>query len=184
MKKAEEQRHFLALLDRPGDFVLIDISRLDIANGYHPNTLAELDTFTMYFSRQEILEAIKRANIAEQRYLNGNLVVQDNQKHKPIPVIDRDFYDNFRIDLFLKDKMGDKNTANKLINKLGAWVKDSKVLNDFKLAILTNNLDDVCDIIFNLPYLVQRKYIIYLLEWRNKDREIEQKQELIRDKAA
>lgn len=184
MKKIDEQKHFLALMDRPGDFVLIDVSKLDIANGYVPNTLAELDTFTMYFSKQEIMSAIKRANIADQRYLNGNLVVQDNQKHKPIEVIDREFYDNFRIDLFLKDKMLDKNTLNMISNKFMAIVKDGEIAKQFKDAMRLGNLDLVCDIIFNLPYLVQRKFIIYLIEWRNKDKELEKQQELIRDKAA
>ena len=33
MKKVDEQRHFLALLKRPGDYVFIAISKLDIANG-------------------------------------------------------------------------------------------------------------------------------------------------------
>ena len=39
MKKPEVQKHFLALMLRPGDCVLIDISKLDIANGYNPNVL-------------------------------------------------------------------------------------------------------------------------------------------------
>ena len=81
MKKPEVQKHFLALMLRPGDCVLIDISKLDIANGYNPNTLAEIDTFTMCFSKSELLDSIKRANIADERYLNGTMVIQDNQKH-------------------------------------------------------------------------------------------------------
>ena len=56
MKVPEVQKHFLALMDRPGDYVLIDISKLDIAGGYQPNTLVELDTFTMSFSKDEIIE--------------------------------------------------------------------------------------------------------------------------------
>lgn len=184
MKKMDEQKHFLALLDRPGDFALIDISKLDIALGYQPNTLAELDTFTMYYSKKEIVDAIKRANIVDDRYINGKLVIQDNQKHNPIMVIDREFYDNFRIDLFLKEKLTSKNDANKLVNKLMAITKDSEVISAFKKAVNSCNLDLICDILFNLPYLEQRKYVIYLIEWRNKDREIEKQKELIRDKAA
>ena len=184
MKKPEVQKHFLALMLRPGDCVLIDISKLDIANGYNPNTLAELDTFTMCFSKSELLDSIKRANIADERYLNGTMVIQDNQKHNPITVIDRDFYDNFRIDLFLKDKMLDKNASNMIINKFSAIVKDATLTENFKNAMRMNNLDEACNILFELPYLIQRKLIVYLIEWHNKEKKLEREQELIRDKAA
>ena len=184
MKKPEVQKHFLALMDRPGDCVLIDVSKLDIANGYNPNTLAELDAFTMYFSKPELLDAIKRANMANQRYLNGTMVIQDNQKHNPIEVIDRDFYDNFRIDLFLKDKMFDKNASNMIINKFSAIVKDATLTENFKKAMRMNDLDEACNILFELPYLIQRKLIVYLIEWHNKEKKLERDQELIRDKAA
>lgn len=184
MKKPEIQRHFLALMSRPGDCVFIDISKLDIANGYNPTSLIELDTFTMCFSTSELLESIKRSNIADERYLNGKMVIQDNQKHNPIEVIDRDFYDNFRIDLFLKDKMLDKNASNTIINKVAAIVKNDELAQAFKVSMRNNDLDEVCNIIFELPYLVQRKIIVFLIKWCNEEKELERNQELIRDKAA
>ena len=184
MKMPEVQKHFLALMDRPGDCIFVDISKLDIANGYQPNNLAELDTFTMYFSTPEIIEAIKRANIADERYINGTLVIQDNQKHKPLPIIDRDFYDNFRIDLFLKDHMDDKNTMNMIINKFGSFIKDEEVLAKFKDAIRSNNVTQALEVVFSMPYLTIRKFIVYLIELRDQEKEKMKEQELIRDKAA
>ena len=184
MKKPVVQKHFLALMKLPGDYVLIDISKLDISNGYNPNTLAELDTFTMYFSKSELLDAIKRSNIVDERYLNGTMVIQDNQKHNPIDVIDREFYDNFRIDLFLKNKMLDKNASNTIINKFASITKDEVITKSFKNAIRMNNIDEVCNIFFELPYLIQRKLIVYFIKWHNKEKEIEKEKELIRDKAA
>ena len=184
MKVPEVQKHFLALMDRPGDYVFIDISKLDIANGYQPETLMELDTFTMSFTKDEIIAAVKRANIAGQKFINGSLVIQDNQKHKPIQVIDRDFYDNFRIDLFLKEHMADKNFINMIINKFGSIVKDDKISQAFKISLGTEDLMDACNVLFNLPYLVQRKFIVYLIVLRNVEREKEKEKELIRDKAA
>ena len=183
MKKIDEQKHFLALMNLPGDYVLIDISKLDIANGFEPHTLMELDIFTMYFSAAEIIAAIKRANMASERYLNGSLVIQDNQKHNPIEVIDREYYDNFRIDLFLKEKLEDKNATNTIINKFAAIIRNVDLQQAFKTSLKNSDLDEVCDILFNLPYLQQRKFIVYLINWRNKDRELNI-QELIRDKAA
>ena len=108
VKKQEEQKHFLSLMARIGDYVFIDISKLDIANGYYPSSLADIDSFTMHFSVDEIMNSIKRANLASNKYLNGTLVIEDNQKHNPIIVIDKDFYNNFRIDLFLSEKMNKK----------------------------------------------------------------------------
>ena len=70
MKVVEEQKHFLALMARPGDYAFIDISRLDISENYHPNNLMELDGFTMYFSSEEIISSINRANLVDGKYLN------------------------------------------------------------------------------------------------------------------
>lgn len=184
MKKPDEQKHFLALMARPGDFVLIDISKLDISLGYQPNTLAELDTFTMSFSKAEILESIKRANMADDKYIHGNMVIQDNQKHKPLLIIDKDFYDNFRIDLFLNAKMADKSASNTIINKFAAITKDPDKVDNFKNAMRSNDLVEACNLIFELPYLIQRKLMVYLITWSNKEKELERQQELIRDKAA
>lgn len=184
MKTPEVQKHFLALMHRPGDYVLIDISKLDIANGYSPNTLAELDTFTMYFSQSEILDAIKRANIADERYINGTMVVEDNQKHNPIPVIDRTFCGDFRIDAFLKEKIADKDARNKIFNKFGAIESDEEIVAQFKRALQSGDVYAACNILFEVPYLLQRKFMVYLIEWHNEEKKLEEKQELIRDKAA
>ena len=52
------------------------------------------------------------------------------------------------------------------------------------MAIKNNNLDLAVDILFNLPYLTLRKFIIYLLNERNNELEKIEMQERIRDKAA
>ena len=184
MKVPEIQKHFLALMDRPGDYVLIDVSRLSIAKGFSPNSLMELDSFTMSFSKEEILSSIKEANIANEKYLNGKLVIQDNQKHKPIEVIDRDFYNDFRIDIFLKEHISDKAVLNNIVNKFMAFVKDSDVTNNFKNALKNGDLFSACNLLFDLPYLLQRKFIVYAIEFRNAEIKKEKEQELIRDKAA
>lgn len=184
MKKVEEQKHFLALMALPGDFALIDISKLDIANGYYPLTLAHLDTFTMTFSKNEIMESIKRSNIVDKKYMNGTLVIQDNQKHNPLTVIDKEFYDNFNIFEYLKSKVNDKNKLNTIINKFNAIVKDERINKDFKDYLKSGNMDIALNVLFNLPYLTIRKFMVYLLDERMKEKELELEVELIRDKAA
>jgi hypothetical protein len=183
MQKIDEQKHFLALLSRPGDCIFISIPRLDIANGYSINTLQDIDIFTMKYSTEEIMASIKRANIAPERYLNGSLVIQDNQKHNPLQVIDKTFYNNFRIDLFLDSTLSDKNKLNVVINKFNALVSDEVIKKEFKESLNSGNLDKTVDILFNLPYKSLRKYMIYLIEYQAKIEEQKEK-ELIRDKAA
>lgn len=180
MKKIEEQKHFLALMARPGDYVFIDISKLDLANGYNPVDLAGIDSFTMCFSTTELMAAIKRANMASEKYLNGQLVIQDNQKHNPIRIIDKDFYNVFLIEDYLKEKLKDKQELNKIINKFRSLVKNEELLEAFK----SNNLEIALNELFSLPYLIQRKFIIYLIEMRNTELKQKKEQERIRDKAA
>ena len=184
MKKQEEQKHFLSLMARIGDYIFIDISKLDIANGYNPYNLADIDLFTMHFSKEEILSSIKRANLVSDKYLNGNLVIADNQKHNPIKVIDKDFYNGFRIDLYLSEKMKNKMEINNILNKFRSICKDEVIEESFIKSIKSNNLDLAVDILFNLPYLTLRKFIIYLLNERNSELEKIKMQERIRDKAA
>ena len=173
MKKQEEQKHFLSLMARIGDYIFIDISKLDIANGYNPTTLSDIDSFTMHFSTYEIINSIKRANLAIDRYINGSLVIEDNQKHNPIKVIDKDFYNGFRIDLYLSEKMKNKMEINNILNKFRSICKDKVIEDSFIMAIKNNNLDLAVDILFNLPYLTLRKFIVYLIENRNKELEIQ-----------
>ena len=184
MKKQEEQKHFLSLMARIGDYTFIDISKLDIANGYNPYNLADIDSFTMHFSKEEIMDSIKRANLVSDKYLNGTLVIADNQKHNPVEVIDKEFYNTFRIDLYLGEIMQNKVKTNNMINKFRSICKDKVITDSFTLAIKNNNLDLAIDILFNLPYLTLRKFMIYLIDDRNKELEKIKIQERIRDKAA
>ena len=46
------------------------------------------------------------------------------------------------------------------------------------------NINGACQVLFSLPYLEQRKFILYLLDIRNKEKMLEKQHELIRDKVA
>lgn len=184
MEKTGEQKHFLALLSRPGDYIFIDIAKLDIANGYNPSDLSDIDSFTMHFTKDEIMASIIRANIVSSRYLEGTLVIQDNQKHNPLPVIDKDFYGDFQLDIYLNNKFNDKNTLNKVANKLWGITKSDAIKKSFVDALRTGNLDIAIEILLNLPYLKLRKLIIYLVEMYNFEKTLKNDKELIRDKIA
>lgn len=180
----EEQKHFLALMDRPGDSIYIDISKLDISKGFESVDLGDIDSFTMHFSKDEILESIRRANIVSEKYLNGTLVIQDNQKHKPLPVIDKELCDGFQLDAYLKEKELDKMAINTIINKFRVICEDEVARDSFINYLKSGNIELAINVLFSLPYLSIRKLVLYLIEMRNKERMQEKVQERIRDKAA
>lgn len=149
-------------MPRVGDYALIDISKLDIGGNY--KTLNEIDTFTMKYTKEEIIDAIKRSNLVSEEYIHGSLVIADNQKHNPLKVIDKEFYNNFRIDEVLIKCINNKELLNNILNKFLSISKDNIIYNEFKNSLLNKNLEEAIDILFNLPYFNLRKYIIYLIE--------------------
>ena len=183
MKEQEVQKHFLALQYLPGDYCYVEIPKLDIASNYQPTCLAEIDSFTMNFSEEEIFNSIKRANIVGNKYFDGKLVIADNQKHNPLKVITKDFYDEFNIEDYILNNMYDKNIMNNLVNKFASIIKDDEISLSFKNAY--NNLDvyKMQEILFNQDYLLQRKLIVYLIE-KEQIKKKEKYNELVRDKAA
>ena len=73
---------------------------------------------------------------------------------------------------------------NNILNKFRSICKDEVIEESFIKSIKSNNLDLAVDILFNLPYLTLRRFIVYLIENRNKELEIQKIQERIRDKTA
>ena len=86
--------------------------------------------------------------------------------------------------IYLKSKVNDKNKLNTIINKFNAIVKDERINKDFKDYLKSGNMDIALNVLFNLPYLTIRKFMVYLLDERMKEKELELEVELIRDKAA
>ena len=80
--------------------------------------------------------------------------------------------------------MNNKIKMNNIINKFRSICNNKVIEDSFVLAIKNENLDLAIDILFNLPYLTLRKFIIYLINERNKELEMLNIQERIRDKAA
>ena len=76
----KQTTYFLSLEKRPGDTKFIDISKLSISHGFYPTTLQEIDSFTMNFTILELKNALKEDNLIEEDYINGKLIIQDNDK--------------------------------------------------------------------------------------------------------
>ena len=193
MKKREDIQYFLSLERRPKDVKFINIANLHIANGYNPHNLKEIDSFTMYFTKEEIIDAIKEDNIVETEYQNGNLVIQDAlKKYHPLVVIDKEFWHNFNLLNFLKEKLDNKefinNVAYKLKNIMEKWQMDSMSIienvNYFKKGMQENNVNAALNTILALDYNMQREFIVYLLNIYHKELNNIPKVERTRDKVA
>lgn len=168
----ENQKYFLALQKRPGDFKFIDISKLNISLGFTPTSLAEIDAFTINYSIEDILKSIKIANIVEEEYQKGTLVIQDNQKHNPLKVIDRTYLDDFSIDRFFIENINDKEMMNRIVCKLSSILKEErKIPENLKKAIRYKNIDAILAIIFSISYPLERKLMLYLIDIYHEKKE-------------
>lgn len=179
MKKNDvEQKFFLAFQKRPGDAKFIDVSKLRIANGYNPSSLALLDSFTMYFTKEEIIKAVEESNLIEDSYLNGDLVVLDNQGHKPLTVLDKVYLDGFNLTEFLTNLLKNqsnpqnKQLLNHIAYKFKEMIKDNDgLVANFDLGLKTGNIDLLINTILSTEYCIQRKYMIYLIDLNRKEKE-------------
>ena len=180
MEKNNEQKHFLSLQARPGDNAYVDISTLRISNGYNPTSLPEIDSFTMNFTYDELINSIKEANIADSNYLSGKLVITDNQKHNPLEVITKELFNGFDLYLFLTENADNKNLMNTI------YTKYSSIVNDLPLAKMFKNSStiEMTNMILKLPYLEQRRLLLYLIKKNNVLLEKDNKKEFVRDKIA
>jgi len=182
MNREPEQKYFLSLMRMPGDYTYIDISTLDISNNYKASSLEAIDTFTLNHTIDEIKESVKRANVVSSEYLNGKLVIADNLGHNPIKVLDKEYYNNFRIDSYLESIINDKVKVNNLINKFNSICKDDLLKGMYADALKNKRIDIALNVIFSMSYISERRYIIYIIDGLNK--ETNKNKQLKRDKIA
>ena len=181
-----ETKFMLALEKRPFDYMPINIALLDIGNGINYSTISDIDVFTKSYTKEEILDSIKLANIVTDEYLAGNLIVveiyENNLKylHK-YPVLTNDVTDGFDLISFLYNNLQDKNLMNSLIVKYNNLSNDVELTNEFKQAILNKDVQTIVRILYLMPYIKNRELCLYIIDKLiKKDRS----KDLIRKKAA
>ena len=156
-----KEKYFLTLRLQKGNEVKIDISLLEIAKGYFPKTLEEIDNFTLNFTQEELIKEIDKANIADN-YLEGLLCITDNAKHI-LPVLTKDYVQNFNIYNYLMANISNKTLMNNLINKYQNYGSEADTQN-FKKMLKVQNVDESYKLINKLAYFKRRKLLCYLIE--------------------
>ncbi len=153
-----EDKYYLAIETKPNNYFPINLLDLNIASK-NIDKLEELDAFTSKYSKEELINLIKEANLLEITD-NMEVIVIYNEKNviRKSPVLTKE--NVYNMWSYLKVNYEDKNFVNKIYNFLKNKI-DSESLNKIKN---TNNQDSFLKNISSLPYLVQRKLYFYLNE--------------------
>lgn len=154
-----ENKYYLAIELRPKNYFPINLLDLNIARGFTTTNLEQLDHFTQKFTKKEIMEAVREANLLDI-YDDMPLVViyYENKYTRKIDVLTKDnYYDMWQL---LREKYGDKIFLNRIVNFLNHKI-DLSFLEQIKKS---DNVQDFLSLIGNLSYSVQRKLYLYLYE--------------------
>ena len=177
--------YFLALERRPFDYMPINLALLDIGNGVNYNSIYDIDIFTRAFSKEEIIESVKRANIVTDEYLSGSLYIVELEdgkakyKHK-YKALTSDILDNFNLVNFIYNNVNNKNIMNSIIVKCSNLLKEqTSIITNLKQAIANEDVKELIRLLCELPYDVVRELSLYIVEKYNKEEKI-----IVRKKAA
>ncbi len=154
-----ENKYYLAIESRPKNYFPINLLDLRISNGFTTFHLEELDAFTQKFTKKEIIDAIRKANLLDVREDMSLVVIYyENKYTRKIAALTKDNqYDMWAL---LQEKYGDKIFLNKVVNFLNHKI-DDEVLKKIKNS---HDLNEFLSLIEHLSYPVLRKLYLYLYE--------------------
>ena len=154
-----ENKYYLAVEVKPKNYFPIDLLNLKIANSFTSTNLEELDAFTQKFTKKEIMDAIKEANLLEVEDTMPLVVIYYEKKNtRKMDALTKDnYYDMWQL---LNANYTDKVFVNKVVNFLNNKI-DIQVLNKIKNSESKN---EFLSSIGSLPYIIQRKLYLYLYE--------------------
>src|SRR5574344_472836 len=114
-----------------GNYMPINISLLGFNLG-KLNDIMSIDMFTSKYSKEELLKAIKNANIVTSDFLDGELKIAklDVKKHKYIvdyPILTSDYLNGFNLNNYLNNNIKDKSIMNILRSKYKDILVDKNV---------------------------------------------------------
>lgn len=152
-------KYYLAVEVKPKNYFPINLLDLKIAKKFMTTNLEKLDAFTLQFTKKEILDSIKEANLLE---VNDDMplviIYYENKNTRKIDVLTKD--NNYDMWHLLEMNFSDKVFLNKVINFL------HKKIEDEELKKIKNSRDarEFLKGIGALSYLMQRRLYLYLYE--------------------
>lgn len=152
-----ENKYYLAIEEKPNNYFPIDLRNLKIFHNRMTTSLEEIDALTLNFTKQEILEAIKEANLLDVRKTMPLVVIYyENKYTRKIEALTKEKkYDMWKL---LDEKYQDKVFVNKIVNFLNHKIDDTKLE---KLKV-SRDKEEFLQVLGNLPYFMQRKLYLYL----------------------
>lgn len=172
----DEVKYFLVLEKRPGDYNLIDITKLDICDTIITTDLGTIDAFTSKYEETEIKASIERSNMAQSEYLSGSLKIISDMHHH-LNILTKETFSNI-MEFQNSDLEIDKDFKNKLYGyykKIIETLKDNNFvaysLDGFKEALRSNNKPEIFRLISELPYAKSRSMYFMIGEEYAKKRE-------------
>jgi hypothetical protein len=153
-----ENKYYLAIETKPNNYFPLNLLDIKLFNKT-PNKIEEIDSLTLKYTKREIMEAIKEANLLEIDYDMPLVIIYvEKEKTRKVEALTKD--NSFDMWESLKENYQDKNYCNKIINFLNNKISDDT------LNILKNNKgqEEFLKIISELPYFTERKLYFYLYE--------------------
>lgn len=153
-----ENKYYLAVETKTNNYFPINLLDLKIFSK-NPTKIEELDSLTLKYTKEEIMDAIKEANLLEVNYSMPLIIIYvEKDKTRKVEALTKDY--TFDMWENLKDNYLDKNYCNKIINFLNNKISEEE------LSIIKQNKGDIkfLKAINNLSYFVQRKLYFYLYE--------------------
>ena len=153
-----ENKYYLAIETKPNNYFPLNLLDLKIFNKTS-NKIEEIDSLTLKYTKKEIMEAIKEANLLEIDYDMPLVIIYiEKEKTRKVEALTKD--NSFDMWNNLKENYQDKNYCNRIINFLM-----NKIPEDTLNTLKNNKGQEMfLKIISELPYFTERKLYFYLYE--------------------
>ena len=153
-----ENKYYLAIETKPNNYFPLNLLDIKLFNKTS-NKIEEIDSLTLKYTKREIMEAIKEANLLEIDYDMPLVIIYvEKEKTRKVEALTKD--NSFDMWNNLKENYQDKNYCNKIINFL-----NKKITEDTLNTLKNNKWQEMfLKIISELPYLTERKLYFYLYE--------------------
>ena len=153
-----ENKYYLAIETKPNNYFPLNLLDIKLFNK-STTKIEEIDSLTLKYTKNEIINAVKEANLLEvEDNMPLVIVYVEKEKTRKVEALTKD--NSFDMWQKLKENYQDKNYCNKIINFLNNKIS-SEEINELKE---NKGNEKFLSIISKLPYIIERKLYFYLYE--------------------